>query len=150
MIQGTSTTACGIGLRGSISKGEQSHEIILKGLQILINLAHRRGACGLAIPETGDGAGILIQVPHKFFFFFARASAASSVYYLRLPPPRVCTAVGMVFSFPWSLPIACWWKEFWKGLRREEGLAVLGMARQTPVNCRRHRTHCPAASPTLH
>ncbi len=56
--------ACGIGFVVN-TKGEQSHEIILKGLQILINLAHR-GACGCD-PETGDGAGILIQIPHKFF-----------------------------------------------------------------------------------
>ena len=37
----------------------------LKGIQVLINLTHR-GACGCD-PETGDGAGILIQIPHEFF-----------------------------------------------------------------------------------
>ena len=56
--------ACGIGFVVNI-QGEQSHDIILKGLQILINLAHR-GACGCD-SETGDGAGILIQIPHAFF-----------------------------------------------------------------------------------
>ena len=56
--------ACGIGFVVNI-KGEQSHDIIAKGMQILINLTHR-GACGCD-PETGDGAGILIQIPHKFF-----------------------------------------------------------------------------------
>ena len=56
--------ACGIGFVVNI-QGVQSHDIIVKGLQILINLAHR-GACGCD-PETGDGAGILIQIPHKFF-----------------------------------------------------------------------------------
>ena len=56
--------ACGIGFVVNI-QGVQSHDIIAKGLQILINLAHR-GACGCD-PETGDGAGILIQIPHKFF-----------------------------------------------------------------------------------
>ena len=45
--------------------GEKSHEIIRKGIEILINLTHR-GACGCD-PETGDGAGILIQIPHEFF-----------------------------------------------------------------------------------
>src|SRR5205085_3312302 len=72
--------ACGIGFVVNI-KGEQSHEIILKGLQILINLTHR-GACGCD-PETGDGAGILIQIPHKFF---ARECASLG---LTLPPPGV-------------------------------------------------------------
>ena len=56
--------ACGIGFVANI-KGEASHEIVLKGLEILVNLAHR-GACGCD-PETGDGAGILIQIPHEFF-----------------------------------------------------------------------------------
>ena len=44
---------------------DKSHDIIRKGIQVLINLTHR-GACGCD-PETGDGAGILIQIPHKFF-----------------------------------------------------------------------------------
>ena len=53
-----------MGLVASI-RGEQSHEIIRKGLEVLINLTHR-GAAGCD-PETGDGAGILIQIPHAFF-----------------------------------------------------------------------------------
>ena len=56
--------ACGIGFVASI-EGRKSHDIVLKGIQILINLAHR-GACGCD-PQTGDGAGILIQIPHAFF-----------------------------------------------------------------------------------
>ena len=56
--------ACGIGFVASIS-GNKSHDIIRKGIQVLLNLAHR-GACGCD-PETGDGAGVLIQIPHKFF-----------------------------------------------------------------------------------
>ncbi len=46
-------------------KGKKSHQLIDDGLQVLNNLAHR-GACGSEY-NTGDGAGILIQVPHKFF-----------------------------------------------------------------------------------
>ena len=46
-------------------RGHKSHDIIRKGIQVLINLTHR-GACGCD-PETGDGAGILIQIPHNFF-----------------------------------------------------------------------------------
>src|SRR5260370_24543786 len=56
--------ACGIGFVASIS-GQKSHDIIKKGIQVLLNLAHR-GACGCD-PETGDGAGVTIQIPHKFF-----------------------------------------------------------------------------------
>ena len=56
--------ACGMGLVANI-RGEKSHEIIRKGLEVLINLTHR-GAAGCD-PETGDGAGILIQIPHEFF-----------------------------------------------------------------------------------
>ncbi len=56
--------SCGIGFVANI-RGERSHKIVRDGLQILINLAHR-GAVG-ADPTMGDGAGIMIQVPHEFF-----------------------------------------------------------------------------------
>ncbi|MCX5710630.1 MAG: glutamate synthase large subunit, partial [Candidatus Omnitrophica bacterium] len=55
--------ACGVGFVCDI-KGRRSHEIIRQGLEVLRRLAHR-GATG-ADPKTGDGAGILIQVPHEF------------------------------------------------------------------------------------
>jgi glutamate synthase (NADPH) large chain len=114
--------ACGIGFVVNI-KGEQSHGIILKGLQILINLAHR-GACGCD-PETGDGAGILIQIPHKFF---ARECNALG---FTLPPVGVY-GVGMVF-----LPVEPSNRLLVEGvlerIAREEGLTVLGW-RDTPVN----------------
>ena len=56
--------ACGIGWVANI-KGVASHEIVQQGLAILLNLVHR-GATGCD-PLTGDGAGILIQMPHAFF-----------------------------------------------------------------------------------
>ncbi|MBZ5607826.1 MAG: glutamate synthase large subunit [Acidobacteriia bacterium] len=114
--------ACGIGFVVN-TKGEQSHEIILKGLQILINLTHR-GACGCD-PETGDGAGILIQIPHKFF---ARECEELG---FTLPPPGEY-GVGMVF-----LPVEPSHRLIAEGIleriAREEGLTVLGW-RDTPVN----------------
>jgi glutamate synthase (ferredoxin) len=55
--------ACGVGFVVDI-KGRRSHDIIDKGLQVLINLLHR-GACGCEA-NTGDGAGILIQMPDRF------------------------------------------------------------------------------------
>ena len=56
--------ACGVGVVADI-KGRKSHQIVEEGLQVLINLGHR-GAAG-SDPETGDGAGILIQTPHSLF-----------------------------------------------------------------------------------
>ena len=56
--------ACGVGLISNI-KGERSHNIVRMGLEMLMNLSHR-GAVG-ADPDTGDGAGILMQVPHAYY-----------------------------------------------------------------------------------
>ncbi|MCP4165417.1 MAG: glutamate synthase large subunit [Chloroflexi bacterium] len=56
--------ACGVGFVVNI-KGERSHDIIRNGMTILMNLTHR-GAQG-SEPNTGDGAGILCQIPDKFF-----------------------------------------------------------------------------------
>jgi len=56
--------ACGVGFVVNM-RGEKSHQIVWQGLEILVNLTHR-GACGCD-PLTGDGAGILIQMPHEFF-----------------------------------------------------------------------------------
>src|SRR6187455_2287060 len=55
--------ACGVGFVVDI-KGRRSHGVVEKGLQVLINLLHR-GACGCEA-NTGDGAGILIQMPDRF------------------------------------------------------------------------------------
>ncbi len=55
---------CGMGFVANI-KGNKSHKIVAQGLEVLNNLVHR-GAVG-ADPRTGDGAGILIQLPHEFF-----------------------------------------------------------------------------------
>lgn len=56
--------SCGVGFVVNI-KGVKSHSIVAGALEILENLEHR-GACGCE-PETGDGAGILLQIPHGFF-----------------------------------------------------------------------------------
>src|SRR6266851_1052438 len=114
--------ACGMGFVANV-RGQKSHEIILQGIQVLINLAHR-GACGCD-PETGDGAGILIQIPHQFF-----ARECSELGFT-LPPPGVY-GVGMVF-----LPVEPSHRLLVEGIleriAREEGLTVLGW-RDTPVN----------------
>jgi glutamate synthase domain-containing protein 2/glutamate synthase domain-containing protein 1/glutamate synthase domain-containing protein 3 len=79
--------ACGVGFVANI-RGEKSHALIHKGVQVLVNLEHR-GACGCD-PETGDGAGILIQLPDRFL----RQEAAQ--LYIDLPAPGAY-ASGMVF-----------------------------------------------------
>lgn len=56
--------ACGVGFVANI-KGSKSHDIVGQALDVLVNLSHR-GACGCD-PDTGDGAGILLQIPHEFF-----------------------------------------------------------------------------------
>ena len=55
--------ACGVGLVVNIN-GAKYHDIIEKGLSVLENMAHR-GAEG-GDPNTGDGAGIMVQIPHEF------------------------------------------------------------------------------------
>src|SRR4051795_3902607 len=114
--------ACGIGFVCNIN-GRKSHDIIEKGIQILINLTHR-GACGCD-SETGDGAGLLIQIPHKFF---ARETAKLG---FTLPAAGEY-GVGMVF-----LPVEPHQRLQGEGIIqrivREEGLPVLGW-RDTPID----------------
>jgi glutamate synthase domain-containing protein 2/glutamate synthase domain-containing protein 1/glutamate synthase domain-containing protein 3 len=80
--------ACGIGAVANIS-GERTHDIMEKGHQILVNLMHR-GAAG-ADESTGDGAGILFQLPHEFL-----ADEASKLN-ISLPAEE-SYAVAMVFN----------------------------------------------------
>ena len=56
--------ACGIGALAHL-KGKRSHQMIDDALSVLVNLEHR-GGVGLE-ENTGDGAGILFQIPHRFF-----------------------------------------------------------------------------------
>ncbi len=56
--------ACGTGFIANLS-GEPTHDVVTNALKMLINMEHR-GACGCE-PNSGDGAGILVQVPHEFF-----------------------------------------------------------------------------------
>jgi glutamate synthase (ferredoxin) len=69
--------ACGVGFVVNI-KGKKSHKIIRDALTVLINLNHR-GACGCEA-NTGDGAGILMQIPHAFFKEVSRKDK------IKLPP----------------------------------------------------------------
>lgn len=57
--------ACGVGFVAHL-KGEKSHQQVADALTMLENMEHR-GACGCD-PESGDGAGIMIQLPHEFLW----------------------------------------------------------------------------------
>jgi glutamate synthase (NADPH) large chain len=78
---------CGVGLVVRVG-GERSHDVLERGIDVLENLSHR-GASG-ADPSTGDGAGVLIQVPHDLL----RVAAAAEGVEL---PGAGEYAVGMLF-----------------------------------------------------
>jgi glutamate synthase (ferredoxin) len=82
--------ACGVGFVVNI-KGKKSHPIVQQAIQVLRNLQHR-GACG-SEANTGDGAGILMQVPHAFL------EQACREMKFNLPGPGEY-GVGMVFLPP--------------------------------------------------
>ncbi|KAH9677179.1 NADH-dependent glutamate synthase 1 [Citrus sinensis] len=79
--------SCGVGFVAELS-GESSRKTITDALEMLVRMAHR-GACGCET-NTGDGAGILVALPHDFF-----KEAAKNVGF-QLPPPGEY-AVGMFF-----------------------------------------------------
>ena len=80
--------SCGVSFVANI-KGVRSHELVRTGLVALTNLEHR-GATG-AEPDTGDGAGILVQVPDRFLREVVRAESGVEL------PPAGAYAVGMAF-----------------------------------------------------
>jgi glutamate synthase (NADPH/NADH) large chain len=110
--------ACGVAFVADIVRGP-SHEIVDFGLTALENLAHR-GAFG-ADPETGDGAGILLQMPDELF----RAVAGLAL------PPLGSYVSGMAF-LPASQGAADAVRARIAEIAGEEGVAVLGW-RDVPV-----------------
>ncbi|HET6882283.1 MAG TPA: glutamate synthase large subunit [Pirellulales bacterium] len=114
--------ACGVGFVVNM-RGEKQHDIVRSGLQILVNLTHR-GACGCD-PLTGDGAGILTQVPHAFF------AAACRDLGFDLPEPGDY-GVGAVFLPPDATERA-WCERKLTGLIVAEGQELLGF-RNVPID----------------
>jgi glutamate synthase (NADPH/NADH) large chain len=114
--------ACGMGLVASI-RGEKSHDIIRKGLEVLMNLTHR-GAAGCD-PETGDGAGILIQIPHVFF---ARECGELG---MQLPGPGEYGVAMCFLPVDKHSRLQC--EGVFERISAEAGLKVIGW-RDTPVN----------------
>jgi glutamate synthase (ferredoxin) len=107
--------ACGTGFVVDI-KGRKSHDIVQKAIQVLLNLEHR-GACG-SEKNTGDGAGILLQIPHAFL-----VSEAAKLK-IKLPPPGQY-AIGMVF-LPTEEESRWECEKSFEQIVWEEGQSVLG------------------------
>ena len=115
--------ACGVGFVANI-EGRKSHDIVLKGIQILINLTHR-GACGCD-PETGDGAGILIQIPHAFFERECAQLGLHAAGARRIRSGHGVSAGGSAGADPLR-------RHRSRKSRAKKGLTVLGW-RDTPIN----------------
>jgi glutamate synthase (NADPH/NADH) large chain/glutamate synthase (ferredoxin) len=113
--------ACGIGFVVNI-KGQRSHGIVQNGLQVLENLSHR-GAQGCD-PCTGDGSGILLQVPHEFF------KRAAKDLGLKLPNAGEY-GVGMLFM-PRDPDARKQCETLISGIVKEEGAKLIGW-RDVPV-----------------
>ncbi len=114
--------ACGVGFIVHM-KGQQSHAIVEQALTILVNLEHR-GACGCET-NTGDGAGILIQLPHKFL---KKVAAEEGI---TLPEPGHY-GVGMIYASP-DPAIRAKSRQIFEQIAAEEGQQVLGW-REVPTN----------------
>jgi glutamate synthase (NADPH) large chain len=115
--------SCGVGFVVDVA-GRKSHAIIDKALTVLKNLLHR-GACGCEV-NTGDGAGVLLQMPHKFL---ARECARLGIH---LPAPRHYGA-GLVF-LPRDPIEATHCQAIFEGIIREEGQRLLGWRRVPTVD----------------
>jgi glutamate synthase (ferredoxin) len=129
--------ACGVGFVVDL-KGRRSHDLVEKAIQVLLNLQHR-GACGCE-KNTGDGAGILLQMPHRFL-----AEQAERLG-IRLPAPGEY-GVGMVF-LPTAADDRRRCEALFEQMVREEGQQVLGW-RDVPTDNRPLGPTARAAQPVI-
>ncbi|MFH1390603.1 MAG: glutamate synthase large subunit [Candidatus Margulisiibacteriota bacterium] len=114
--------SCGVGFICDI-KGKKTNKIVLQGLEVLRRLAHR-GATG-SDPKTGDGAGLLIQIPHTYL------SAISSEIRIELPDAGAY-GTGLVF-LPTNSKERLDCKKIIETVIKSEGQILLGW-RKVPVN----------------
>jgi glutamate synthase (NADPH/NADH) large chain len=114
--------ACGVGFIADLA-GKKSHKIVSDALGMLCNLEHR-GAVG-ADPLAGDGAGILIQIPHAFL----KEECAKLGF--SLPEPGRY-AVGQLFM-PQDERLMAHCERAWARILKEQGLELLGW-RTVPVD----------------
>lgn len=114
--------ACGIGFVANI-KSNKSHQIISDALTVLENMEHR-GACGCEA-NTGDGAGIMIQVPHEFYF----DECVKLGFHL---PSFGRYGVGVLF-FPREIRLREECRDIFNRAAEKLGLEIIGY-RKVPVN----------------
>lgn len=129
--------ACGLGFVVDIAR-RKTHTIVQQALQVLLSLEHR-GASGCE-KNTGDGAGILLQIPHQFF-----ASECDRLK-ITLPSPGQY-AVGMVF-LPRERESRRQCERQFEAIVREEGQGVLGW-RNVPVDDSRIGPTAKASEPVV-
>jgi glutamate synthase (NADPH/NADH) large chain len=115
--------SCGVGFIADI-KGKKSQKIVQDALQILCNLEHR-GAVG-ADPRAGDGAGILVQIPHKFFGRKAKELG------ITLPKPGEY-GIGVLFM-PRDADRREIVRKSFEQVATQEGLEILGWRSNIPVD----------------
>ncbi len=130
--------SCGVGFIANI-KGVKSHQIVADAIDILCNLEHR-GAVG-ADPRAGDGAGILVQIPHEFF-----ARKVKELGF-ELPAPGEY-AIGSLF-----MPREKAWREVIKSIVadqiKSEGLTLLGWRDVPKDNTSLGKTVIPTEPTTM-
>src|SRR5215468_6624073 len=129
--------ACGVGFVVDV-KGQTSHRIVEQGLEVLRNLTHR-GACGCD-PLTGDGAGILVQVPDAFLRREAKSQRISL-------PAEGAYGVGMVF-LPAEVRQRNECQKLLEKVIRQEGQKVLGW-RHVPVDVQAPGPQARAVMPEI-
>jgi glutamate synthase (NADPH/NADH) large chain len=126
--------ACGVGFVADI-KGRRSHTIVRDALTLLVNLEHR-GASG-ADPDTGDGAGILVQMPDRFL----RGAAGFAL------PPAGAYGAGLVF-LPHDPEARTELRGLIERLAAEEGQTVIGW-RPVPTNLAAIGRNAAAVAPVF-
>jgi glutamate synthase (ferredoxin) len=129
--------ACGLGFVVHV-KGQRSNAIVRQALQVLINLQHR-GACG-SEQNTGDGAGILIQMPDRFL---RKATATTSITL----PAAGAYGAGLVF-LPHDPGARATIEALFEQIVAEEGQRVLGW-RDVPTDNRLVGASAAAAQPVF-
>ncbi|MCT4686793.1 glutamate synthase large subunit [Vallitalea sp.] len=129
---------CGVGFVAHM-KGKKSHTIIEQGLDVLVNLTHR-GAVG-SDPDSGDGAGILIQIPHEFL----KKEMASLDFTL---PEEGDYGVGMIF-LPQEPNARYFCEGVFEKYLTSENLELIGW-RHVPVNERACGLTARGTIPVVH
>ena len=129
--------ACGVGMVANV-KGDKTHSIITESLQVLDNLGHR-GASG-SDPDTGDGAGILVQMPDAFF---RKATADAGITL----PAEGEYGVGMAFLPQDAAAVAACVAHI-DNVVANEGLTLLGW-RDVPLDHTQIGRDARAVCPTI-